>query len=70
MLFCVIVLLCGSQEGAVVALLKRCRQDCFSSLYAHALRTVASICCVEEGITQLEKVQLHHIIQQLSLKSP
>uniref|UniRef100_A0A8B9HUG6 INSC spindle orientation adaptor protein n=1 Tax=Astyanax mexicanus TaxID=7994 RepID=A0A8B9HUG6_ASTMX len=41
---------------AVVALLKICRQDCFNSLYAHALRTVASICCVEEGINQLEKV--------------
>ncbi|XP_072520277.1 protein inscuteable homolog [Salminus brasiliensis] len=45
-----------AKEGAVVALLKICRQDCFSSLYAHALRTVASICCVEEGINQLEKV--------------
>lgn len=44
------------QEGAVVALFKICRQDCFSCLYAHALRTVASICCVEEGINQLEKV--------------
>lgn len=44
------------QEGAVVALFKICRQDCFSCLYAHALRTVASICCVEEGIKQLEKV--------------
>lgn len=45
-----------AKEGAVVALLKICRQDCFSSLYAPALRTVASICCVEEGISQLEKV--------------
>uniref|UniRef100_A0A8C2E5Z2 INSC spindle orientation adaptor protein n=1 Tax=Cyprinus carpio TaxID=7962 RepID=A0A8C2E5Z2_CYPCA len=45
-----------AKEGAVVALLKICRQDCFSSLYAQALRTVASICCVEEGISQLEKV--------------
>ncbi|XP_022539660.1 protein inscuteable homolog isoform X3 [Astyanax mexicanus] len=45
-----------AKEGAVVALLKICRQDCFNSLYAHALRTVASICCVEEGINQLEKV--------------
>ncbi|XP_056595584.1 protein inscuteable homolog [Triplophysa dalaica] len=45
-----------AKEGAVVALLKICRQDCFSCLYADALRTVASICCVEEGITQLEKV--------------
>lgn len=39
-----------------MALLKICRQDCFSTLYANALRTVASICCVEEGIEQLEKV--------------
>uniref|UniRef100_A0AAY4DHT5 INSC spindle orientation adaptor protein n=1 Tax=Denticeps clupeoides TaxID=299321 RepID=A0AAY4DHT5_9TELE len=45
-----------AKEGGVVALFKICRQDCFSSLYAHALRTVASICCVEEGINQLEKV--------------
>ncbi|XP_041693673.1 protein inscuteable homolog isoform X1 [Coregonus clupeaformis] len=45
-----------AKEGAVVALFKICRQDCFSDLYAHALRTVASICCVEEGINQLEKV--------------
>ncbi|XP_036391638.1 protein inscuteable homolog [Megalops cyprinoides] len=45
-----------AKEGAVVALFKICRQDCFSCLYAHALRTVASICCVEEGIKQLEKV--------------
>uniref|UniRef100_A0A667X087 INSC spindle orientation adaptor protein n=1 Tax=Myripristis murdjan TaxID=586833 RepID=A0A667X087_9TELE len=45
-----------AKEGAVVALFKICRQDCFSDLYAHALRTVASICCVEEGINQLDKV--------------
>uniref|UniRef100_A0A674AVH9 INSC spindle orientation adaptor protein n=1 Tax=Salmo trutta TaxID=8032 RepID=A0A674AVH9_SALTR len=45
-----------AKEGAVVALFKICRQDCFSDLYAHALRAVASICCVEEGINQLEKV--------------
>lgn len=44
------------QEGAVVALFKICRQDRFRDLYAHALRTVASICCVEEGIDQLDKV--------------
>uniref|UniRef100_A0A8C4RR76 INSC spindle orientation adaptor protein n=1 Tax=Erpetoichthys calabaricus TaxID=27687 RepID=A0A8C4RR76_ERPCA len=44
------------QEGAVVALFKICRQDCFRSLYASALRTLASVCCVEEGIQQLEKV--------------
>ncbi|XP_056137873.1 protein inscuteable homolog isoform X3 [Lampris incognitus] len=45
-----------AKEGAVVALFKICRQDCFSDLYAHALRTVASICCVEEGINQLDNV--------------
>ncbi|XP_066556996.1 protein inscuteable homolog [Amia ocellicauda] len=45
-----------AKEGAVVALFKICRQDCFSCLYALALRTLASICCVEEGINQLEKV--------------
>lgn len=51
------VFLClRAQEGAVVALFKICRQDRFRELYAHALRTVASICCVEEGIDQLDKV--------------
>eukprot|EP00066_Takifugu_rubripes_P016723 XP_011605989.1 PREDICTED: protein inscuteable homolog isoform X1 [Takifugu rubripes] len=45
-----------AKEGAVVALFKICRQDRFRELYAHALRTVASICCVEEGIDQLDKV--------------
>ncbi|XP_068168408.1 protein inscuteable homolog [Antennarius striatus] len=45
-----------AKEGAVVALFKICRQDRFRELYAHALRTVASICCVEEGISQLDKV--------------
>ena len=40
----------------MVALFKICRQDRFRELYAHALRTVASICCVEEGIDQLDKV--------------
>ncbi|XP_061078454.1 protein inscuteable homolog, partial [Conger conger] len=45
-----------AKEGAVVALFKICRQDRFSGLYAQALRTVASICCVEEGIAQLEQV--------------
>ncbi|XP_077566395.1 protein inscuteable homolog [Stigmatopora nigra] len=45
-----------AKEGAVVSLFKICRQDRFQELYAHALRTVASICCVEEGIKQLDKV--------------
>ncbi|KAM8891590.1 protein inscuteable homolog isoform 2-T2 [Spinachia spinachia] len=45
-----------AKEGAVVVLFKICRQDRFRGLYAHALRTVASICCVEEGISQLDKV--------------
>lgn len=43
----------------MVALFKICRQDRFRELYAHALRTVASICCVEEGIDQLDKVGGH-----------
>ncbi|XP_053304336.1 protein inscuteable homolog [Spea bombifrons] len=45
-----------AQEGGVVALFKICRQDCFKCLYPSALRTLASVCCVEEGIYQLEKV--------------
>uniref|UniRef100_A0A3Q2Z3N8 INSC spindle orientation adaptor protein n=1 Tax=Hippocampus comes TaxID=109280 RepID=A0A3Q2Z3N8_HIPCM len=48
-----------AKEGAVVSLFKICRQDRFKGLYAHALRTVASICCVEEGIKQLDKVPTH-----------
>ncbi|XP_017737105.1 PREDICTED: protein inscuteable homolog isoform X3 [Rhinopithecus bieti] len=44
------------QEGGVVALFKVCRQDTFRCLYPQALRTLASICCVEEGVHQLEKV--------------
>ncbi|XP_052056803.1 protein inscuteable homolog [Apodemus sylvaticus] len=44
------------QEGGVVALFKVCRQDNFRCLYPQALRTLASICCVEEGVHQLEKV--------------
>ncbi|XP_029438950.1 protein inscuteable homolog [Rhinatrema bivittatum] len=45
-----------AQEGGVIALFKICRQDCFRCLYPQALRTLASVCCVEEGIHQLEKV--------------
>ncbi|XP_036620998.1 protein inscuteable homolog [Trichosurus vulpecula] len=45
-----------AKEGGVVALFKICRQDCFRCLYPQTLRTLASICCVEEGIHQLEKV--------------
>ncbi|MEE6498647.1 hypothetical protein FKM82_003192 [Ascaphus truei] len=45
-----------AQEGAVVVLFKICRQDCFRALYPSALRTLASLCCVEEGVHQLEKV--------------
>ncbi|KAM8940434.1 protein inscuteable homolog [Pelodytes ibericus] len=45
-----------AQEGAVVVLFKVCRQDCFKCLHPSALRTLASVCCVEEGIYQLEKV--------------
>lgn len=46
------------QEGGVVALFKVCRQDSFRCLYPQALRTLASICCVEEGVHQLEKVSV------------
>ncbi|NXB49959.1 INSC protein, partial [Leucopsar rothschildi] len=45
-----------AQEGGVVALFRICRQDCFRCLYPLTLRTLASICCVEEGMHQLEKV--------------
>nr|XP_040140642.1 protein inscuteable homolog isoform X2 [Ictidomys tridecemlineatus] len=45
-----------AKEGGVVALFKVCRQDNFRCLYPQALRTLASICCVEEGVHQLEKV--------------
>nr|XP_060623554.1 protein inscuteable homolog [Anolis sagrei ordinatus] len=45
-----------AKEGGIVALFKICRQDCFRGLYPQTLRTLASICCVEEGIQQLEKV--------------
>ena len=54
------------QEGAVVALFKICRQDRFKDLYAHALRTVASICCVEEGINQLDKVGYSQVLKSTS----
>ncbi|XP_068050209.1 protein inscuteable homolog isoform X1 [Anomalospiza imberbis] len=45
-----------AKEGGVVALFKICRQDCFRCLYPQTLRTLASICGVEEGMHQLEKV--------------
>ncbi|XP_066439800.1 protein inscuteable homolog isoform X2 [Eleutherodactylus coqui] len=45
-----------AQEGSVVALFKICRQDRFKCLYPSALRTLASVCSVDEGIYQLEKV--------------
>uniref|UniRef100_G1SIZ8 Protein inscuteable homolog n=2 Tax=Oryctolagus cuniculus TaxID=9986 RepID=G1SIZ8_RABIT len=45
-----------AKEGGVVALFKVCRQDNLRCLYPQALRTLASICCVEEGVHQLEKV--------------
>ncbi|XP_056410513.1 protein inscuteable homolog, partial [Hyla sarda] len=45
-----------AQEGAIVALFKICRQDRLKCLYPSALRTLASMCSVEEGIHQLEKV--------------
>ncbi|XP_070600028.1 protein inscuteable homolog [Erythrolamprus reginae] len=45
-----------AKEGGIVALLKICHQDCFRCLFPQILRTLASVCCVEEGIQQLEKV--------------
>ncbi|NXE88216.1 INSC protein, partial [Menura novaehollandiae] len=45
-----------AKEGGVAALFKICRQDCFRCLYPQTLRTLASICSVEEGMHQLEKV--------------
>ncbi|XP_031756234.1 protein inscuteable homolog [Xenopus tropicalis] len=45
-----------AQEDAVVALFKICRQDCFRCLHSPALRTLASLCGVEEGLCQMEKV--------------
>ncbi|NWS43337.1 INSC protein, partial [Probosciger aterrimus] len=45
-----------AKEGGVVSLFKICRQDCFRCLYPQTLRTLASVCCVEEGMHQLEKV--------------
>ncbi|NXP53753.1 INSC protein, partial [Heliornis fulica] len=45
-----------AKEGGVAVLFKVCRQDCFRCLYPQTLRTLASICCVEEGMHQLEKV--------------
>ncbi|XP_068116222.1 protein inscuteable homolog isoform X2 [Hyperolius riggenbachi] len=45
-----------AQEGAVVGLFKILRQDQFKCLYPSALRTLASLCCLEEGIHHLEKV--------------
>ncbi|KAL2310188.1 hypothetical protein Nmel_006432, partial [Mimus melanotis] len=43
-----------AKEGGVAALFKICRQDCFRCLYPQTLRTLASLCCVEEGVQQLE----------------
>ncbi|OCT83573.1 hypothetical protein XELAEV_18021715mg [Xenopus laevis] len=45
-----------AQEEAVVALFKICRQDCFRCLHSPALRSLASLCSVEEGLCQMEKV--------------
>ncbi|XP_061466278.1 protein inscuteable homolog [Rhineura floridana] len=45
-----------AKEGGIVALFKICRQDCFRCLYPQTLRTLASVCCVEESIQHLEKV--------------
>ncbi|CAL1594869.1 unnamed protein product [Knipowitschia caucasica] len=45
-----------AQEGAVGALFRLCRQDVFTELYAPALRTIAALCCEDEGVQQLDKV--------------
>ncbi|XP_072279085.1 protein inscuteable homolog [Pyxicephalus adspersus] len=45
-----------AQEEAVVGLFKILRQDHFKVLYPAALRTLASLCCMEEAIHQLDKV--------------
>lgn len=45
-----------AQEGAVIGLFKVLRQDQFKCLYPGALRTLASLCCMEEAVHQLEKV--------------
>ncbi|XP_044537746.1 protein inscuteable homolog [Gracilinanus agilis] len=57
-----------AKEGGVVALFKICRQDCFRCLYPQTLRTLASICCVEEGIHQLEKVGNQNLNPKSSLR--
>ncbi|XP_060694498.1 protein inscuteable homolog [Hemiscyllium ocellatum] len=45
-----------AKEGGVAVLFKLCRQDAPSYLHVHALRALTSICSVEEGINELEKV--------------
>ncbi|XP_069769756.1 protein inscuteable homolog [Narcine bancroftii] len=45
-----------AKEGGVAVLLKLCRQDAPCYLHVYALRALASICAVEEGINELEKV--------------
>uniref|UniRef100_UPI00398F15C8 protein inscuteable homolog n=1 Tax=Pristiophorus japonicus TaxID=55135 RepID=UPI00398F15C8 len=45
-----------AKEGGVAVLFKLCRQDGPSYLHVHALRALSSICGVEEGINELEKV--------------
>ncbi|XP_048463177.1 protein inscuteable homolog [Rhincodon typus] len=45
-----------AKEGGVAVLFKLCRQDAPSYLHVHALKALTSICSVEEGINELEKV--------------
>uniref|UniRef100_A0A4W3JPE5 INSC spindle orientation adaptor protein n=1 Tax=Callorhinchus milii TaxID=7868 RepID=A0A4W3JPE5_CALMI len=47
---------CIDREGGVMVLFKLCRQESLSYLHPHALRALSSLCGVEEGINQLEKV--------------
>ncbi|XP_059831757.1 protein inscuteable homolog isoform X2 [Hypanus sabinus] len=45
-----------AKEGGVAVLFKLCRQEAPCYLHVLALRALASICVVEEGINELEKV--------------
>ncbi|XP_032894389.1 protein inscuteable homolog [Amblyraja radiata] len=45
-----------AKEGGVAMLFKLCRQEAPCYLHILALRALASICVVEEGISELEKV--------------
>jgi hypothetical protein len=52
------------QEGGVETLFRVCREASMEFAHSLALRGIATVCCVSESITELEKVCL---IIQLSL---